>query len=370
MNLLVSKTLLVCLLVLVLRTVIVTGAAHDHGQCVRDARLEYNERMKKNLENIFDIDISTEARLVKDSHGHISVDHGETSYILKENSSVISDQHHTGRSQVRLESGDNVVILDTDHTGATSLTLMIRNSTHNCSVNLGEQTSDLHADLILHPVFFTLSFSPDGEYLIYLASSVVKTGEVEWSQYSPNMGGLHSWKEKVFRPTLYLVSVRTQEVTPLELDQGKVSGQSVWTQDSRHVITVARDHQWTPCPECTDQSTQLIMINIDTRQTRVLTSETTHVSPPRVVPGQDKIVFFSNSLTVDYTPPDSDETVSVPNLITAPQSLITMTLDTLETSMIIDENTKLDTNLGHIYSNRVHPWPHRMFLKVLINLIN
>ena len=91
-----------------------------------------------------------------------------------------------------------------------------------------------------------------------------------------------------------------------------------------------------------------------------LTSRHGHVSTPRVIPGQDNIIFFRNSLTVEY-----NET-RVPNSINAPQSLVMLSLDYPANSetVVVDEHDHFE-EFGHIYPDRVKPWPHAMFLQVI-----
>ena len=140
------------------------------------------------------------------------------------------------------------------------------------------------------------------------------------------------------------------------MPEGTIPGQTIWTRDGGHVITVARKDTWTPCPECTDQHTWLVMINartgvvvLDTR------SVAKHVSVPRVVPNSDQFLMFVNDLTVD----------NVPNTIDAPQSLVLSSL--VEGGQFLVNETSPLAGVGHIYPNRINPWPNRMFLKVDID---
>ena len=51
---------------------------------------------------------------------------------------------------------------------------------------------------MLHPSFFTLSFSPDGRRLVYLAEQLPDTGP-GFRPYTADKGGLGS-EYKVYRP--------------------------------------------------------------------------------------------------------------------------------------------------------------------------
>ena len=150
--------------------------------------------------------------------------------------------------------------------------------------------------------------------------------------------------------SLYILDVETQQVAPLTMPEGTIPGQTIWTRDGGHVITVAREDKWTPCPECTDQHTWLVKIDVMTGDVEMNTrSVAKHVSVPRVVPNTDLFLMFVNDLTVD----------NVPNNINAPQSLV---LDSL-----VEGDGHIHKHLGdhgQIYPNRINPWPNRMFLKV------
>ena len=85
--------------------------------------------------------------------------------------------------------------------GGTNLYLVVSNSSLNCTVKL--DTERIHGPLVLHPVFFTLAFSPDGRYVVYLAEREHKhKHETEhWRPYAANKGGLFlGTKYKVWRP--------------------------------------------------------------------------------------------------------------------------------------------------------------------------
>ena len=68
----------------------------------------------------------------------------------------------------------------------------------------------------------------------------------------------------MFYFSLYILDVETQQVASLSMPEGTIPGQTIWTRDGGHVITVAREDKWTPCPECTDQHTWLVKINVRT----------------------------------------------------------------------------------------------------------
>ena len=359
MDLLVSKTLLASLLVLAVRCGLVQAGAEVNRTCINQQRTEFNEKIKDTINRMDKVYIDKDARLFKDGFGDIEVDFGNTHYHLMANSTEIKSQHPVEKNKdiiVTSDSGDAEVKLRTESDGSLRMYLIIRNSTLNCTVIL--DTDDIHGDIILHPVFFTLSFSPDSKYLVYMAEGLA---DEEWNHYNyaPNLGGLH-WQYKVIRPQLFLVDVNSQEVSPLPLmSPDYVPGRTIWTRDSQHVITVARRNTWSPCPECTDYLTRLLMVGIQPRTHEFLTSERAHVSEPRVVPGQDSIVYFSNQLTVKHND------VRVPNSINAPQSLYIMNLKpNLSKTELVCEVHDVIEDIGHIYPSRVHPWPHRMFLKV------
>ena len=63
---------------------------------------------------------------------------------------------------------------------------------------LSPQTAGIHGGLVLHPSFFTLSFSPDGRRLVYLAEQLPDTGP-GFRPYTADKGGLGS-EYKVYRP--------------------------------------------------------------------------------------------------------------------------------------------------------------------------
>ena len=77
-----------------------------------------------------------------------------------------------------------------------------------------------------------------------------------------------------------------------------------------------------------------------------------HVSVPRVIPNTDHFVLFVNDLEVD----------GVPNNINAPRSLVMSSLTEAKPGHVLADVNSLSG--GNIYPNRIHPWPHRMFLKV------
>ena len=139
------------------------------------------------------------------------------------------------------------------------------------------------------------------------------------------------------------------------MPEGTIPGQTIWTRDGGHVITVAREDTWTPCPECTDQHTWLVKINVRTGEVELDTrSVAKHVSVPRVVPNSDQLLMFVNDLTVD----------NVPNTINAPQSLVlTSLMEDGQYEVLVNESSPLAG--GNIYPNRINPWPNRMFLKVI-----
>ena len=370
MNLLVSKTLVVCLLALAVRSVMTkyhNHHGHDHHDqqdsqdttqtqvnqtCVQYLKSLFDEDVKEVIQTVDKVKISKEARLYKNWNGNVEVDHGEDHGDDDHGHDPDPDPNlrfssETGNAELRVEKDDE---------GSTTMFLMVRNSTLNCTVKL--HTHHLHGNLILHPVFFTISFSPDGKYLVYMAEANKDTSN-SWSPYVTNKGGL-DWSYKVFRPTLFLVNVDTQEVSPITMPPGTVPGQSMWTYDSQSVVTVARWDRWTPCPECTDEASWLLKINVltpDDDDWLQLTSSTDHVSVPRSIPGTDHILFFKNHIHQDFNGSH------VPNSINAPQSLVNFCLKHNSGSALVDENKKIET-YEHIYPDRVSPWPHRMFLQV------
>ena len=355
MNLLISKALLVCLLVLAVKFSLAARHRHDHT-CVREAREKYNQEVQDMTEKIMAVDyeeIVKNTRLYRDTEGDINIDYGATSYLWSENSTEVRAQFtRPGSPHITTSSGDTEVRLEVTESGGTNLYLVVSNSSLNCTVKL--DTERLHGPLVLHPVFFTLSFSPDGKFVAYVAEALVD--HHHHTPYQPNIGGV-GWMKKVYRPRLFLLDVAGEVVREVETG-GLAAGQTVWLEDSRRLVSVVRSHHWSPCPQCTDYSTRLLLVNTDTGTSQLITSEEDHVSVPRVVPGHDAIVFFRNSLTVLH------ENVTIPNTINAPQSLVALSLTDLRETVIIDENKQLE-DIGRMYPNLVNPWPHRMFLKVV-----
>ena len=351
MTLLVSKALLVCLLALAIRS----SLAGKHDKCVKDKRHDYHHKVEDTIAKMNALDyeqIIKNTKLTKDSHGHIHIDYGDNSYVWQENSTEIMSQFSTSSPFLTVHwNQETEVRVETLETGDTALYLIVKNSTLNCTVKL--ETEALHGNLILHPVFFTLAFSPDGRFLVYVAEGL----KGHHQPYQPNIGG-PGWMEKVYRPSLFLLEVETQTVRPLPTDLAP--GQTVWLEDSRRLVTVVRPRRWSPCPECTDYSTRLLLLDTEDGHTHLLTSDHHHVSVPRVLPGQDAIVFFRNSLTVDHN------NVTIPNSVNAPQSLVALSMKDHMETVIIDEEMELE-DAGKIYPARVNPWPHKMFLEVTIS---
>ena len=125
------------------------------------------------------------------------MDHGDVSYILHDGSTEIKRQFPDKNPHLRFSSdtGDAEVRVEMEDDGSTKMFLIVRNATLNCTVKL--HTSDLHGNLILHPVFFTMQFSPDSSHLIYMAEALYDTDHDTWTQYTPNIAGIHSsYKEK------------------------------------------------------------------------------------------------------------------------------------------------------------------------------
>ena len=155
--------------------------------------------------------------------------------------------------------------------------------------------------------------------------------------------------------SLSILDVETQQVASLTMPEGTIPGQTIWTKDGGHVITVARADKWTPCPECTDQHTWLVKISVRTGEVEMNSrSAAKHVSVPRVVPNTDLFLMFVNDLTVD----------NVPNTINAPQSLVLSSLIEGDQDQMLVNYTSQLGGIGQIYPNRIHPWPNRMFLEV------
>ena len=351
MNLLVSKALLFCMLALAAKFCL---AKNDPG-CVEEARKKYREEVRDITDRMMAVDhkeIIRNTRLYKDTGGDIDIDYGDTSYLFEENSTEVTSQFSSPASpHITASWGEAEVRLEVSESGQTSLFLIVSNSTLNCTVKL--DTERLHGNLVLHPVFFTLSFSDDGKYLAYVAEALLD----HHAPYQPNIGGV-GWMKKVYRPRLFLLAVAGETVR--EVDTGGLAvGQTVWLEDSTRLVSVVRPPTWSPCPQCTDYSTRLLLININTGHTQLITSEDHHVSVPRVVPGHNAIVFFRNSLTVLH------HNVTIPNSINAPQSLVALSLTDYKETVIIDETRELE-DIGKMYPNLVNPWPHRMFLKVTV----
>ena len=198
MNLLVSKTLLICLLVLAARSAL---ASHHEGvntTCVEEVIEGFNDKVKEVNEALERVSLGEEATLYK-SHGHIHIDHGASVYTTEDNSTEVRQQIRTEGNMVKTiamsgPSGHTEVGIEE----GVGLFLNITNSTINCKISV--QTEGVHGDIILHPVFFTLAFSPDGRYVIYLAERLPDKSR-DWSPYVANKGGLAlGTKYKVRRP--------------------------------------------------------------------------------------------------------------------------------------------------------------------------
>ena len=355
MNLLISKTLLVCLLALAVKFAL----GKKDANCVEEAREKYNQEVMDITERIMAVDhkeIIKNTRLYKDTEGEINLDYGSSSYLWTENSTEVRAQYSRPASpHITVSWGHTEVRLEVTESGRTNLYLVVSNSSLNCTVKL--DTERIHGNLVLHPVFFSLSFSPDGKYVAYVAEGLVD--HHHHTPYQPNIGGV-GWMKKVYRPRLFLLDVAGETVRQVETG-GLAAGQTVWLEDSRRLVSLVRSHHWSPCPQCTDYDTRLLLINTDTGTSQLITSEEHHVSVPRVIPGHDAIVFFRNSLTVQH------QNVTIPNTVNAPQSLVALSLTDLKETVIIDETKQLE-DIGKMYPNLVNPWPHRMFLKVSIQM--
>ena len=199
MNLLVSKTLLICLLVLAVRSARASHHAGVNTTCVQEVMDSFNDKVKEVNEMLERVSLGEGATLYKCPDGHIHIDHGASVYTKEDNSTEV-------RRQIRTEGNIVKTISSSGPSGHTEvgiekdggLFLNITNSTINCKISV--QTEEVHGAIILHPVFFTLAFSPDGRYVIYLAERL-KDKSQDWSPYVANKGGL--WmgtKYKVWRP--------------------------------------------------------------------------------------------------------------------------------------------------------------------------
>ena len=345
MNLLISKALLVCLLALAVRFCL---AKRNDPACVEKERKKYSQEVTDITERMMAVDhkeIIKNTRLYRDTEGDIKIDYGDNSYLFVENSTEVRSQFSRAPSpHITASFGDTEVKVE-----GSSLYLIVSNSTLNCTVKL--DTEGLHGPLVLHPVFSSLSFSPDGKFVAYVAEGLAD----HHAPYQPNIGGV-GWMKKVYRPRLFLLDIAGEKVREVETG-GRAVGQTVWLEDSRRLVSVVRPASWSPCPQCSDYQTRLLLSDTTTGASHFLTSEDHHVSVPRVVPGQDAIVFFRNSLTVIH------DNVTIPNTINAPQSLVALSLTDHKETIIIDESKELE-DIGKIYPNLVNPWPNRMFLKV------
>ena len=202
MNLLVSKALLVCLLVLAVRSAL--GRHHEgvNTTCVEKLMEKFNDKVGEVNEVLERVSLGEDASLYKCPHGVIHIDHGDSVYTTEDNSTEVRRQFRTqgqfvkraastgpsGHTEVGIEEG-------------VGLVLNITNSTINCQISI--QTEEVHGDVILHPVFFTLAFSPDGRYVVYLAEREHKHKHEtkHWRPYAANKGGLFlGTKYKVWRP--------------------------------------------------------------------------------------------------------------------------------------------------------------------------
>ena len=324
MNLLVSKALIICLfvhwlkisfgkshlkagygagasnleegsgdiLVDSIKDVLIDGSINN--SCVENMKHEFEDNLKKYVD-LLSTDIHSDIKLYKD-HDHIHLDFGSHKYIkYEENSTEVEFVEHNHSKYVSVEWNEIEAKVETSSSGSTTLFIKTSNSTLNCTYLV--DTSKHHGNIILHPVFFTLAFSPDGQKLMYLAEAPPNPA-LDWIRFSPHLGG--NWKYKVKKPLLFVLDIQSREIKKQAVPDGHVAGKSLWKPDSASIITVVRPMRFTPCPECTDHPTRLVQIDVVTGSFDYLSEAEDHVSFPAFTPDGEHMLFFKNKLWINH----------------------------------------------------------------------
>eukprot|EP00090_Calanus_glacialis_P003352 TRINITY_DN12483_c0_g1_i6.p1 TRINITY_DN12483_c0_g1~~TRINITY_DN12483_c0_g1_i6.p1 ORF type:complete len:954 (-),score=189.63 TRINITY_DN12483_c0_g1_i6:91-2922(-) len=389
MHLLVSKTLLLCLLVHWIKfssgfsylkagvDLGETSLAFEEGSgdnldvtiealiegsinnsCVENLKHEFDENLNKYVDLLGE-GIHPDMKLYICDHGDIHVDYGDHNYIKDEaenSTEVIAVEclHPPSTvypKYVTTEWNDIEAKVEISSTGSTKLYISTSNTTMNCSYLIDHHHH--HANIILHPVFFTLEFSPNGQKLMYLAEALPNPA-LDWIRFSPNLGG--NWKYIVKKPQLIVLDILSREITVHAVQNGHIAGKSLWNPDSTRIITVTRPLRYNPCPECTDHPTRLVQIDTVTGTLDYLSEHEDHVSFPALTPDTGSILYFKNKLQINHY-----EKV-VPSSHNAPQSLFMISLEDGTVTVLVDEDIGLDGENG-LYPDLVKPWPRRMFLE-------
>merc|ERR1712013_139741 len=239
----------------------------------------------------------TNIRLYLCPHGDLHVDFAGHKYEKKENSTDLVSVEVTHPPSDHfpkyktVEWNDITAKVEISRDGSTNLYISTTNTTMNCSYLIDHHGT--HGNIVLHPLFFTLQFSPNGAKLLYLAEALLSPS-LAWPVFSPNLGG--DWPYSVRRPQLCVMDIVTRSITMYPLPTGYVAGVSLWHPDSVSIITVARKARYNPCPECTDQPTRLAQLDTTSGEVLFLSGEEYHVSQPVIIPGNTHILYFRNKL--------------------------------------------------------------------------
>jgi len=332
-----------------------TDNFHDgsiNDTCVQNHKLEFDENLLK-YSDLLSISIHKDITLYEDDLHEVQFYFGNHIYMTSDEegaTEVISVLENHGK-HVTAMWNDIEAKIETSMDGRTSLYIQTSNTTLNCTYLV--DTSKHHGNIILHPVFFTLAFSHDGEKLMYLAEALPNPA-IDWIRFSPNLGG--NWKYKVKKPLLFVLDIKTRTIMQHHVTAGHVAGKSLWIPYSKNVITVTRPMRYTPCPECTDHPTRLVQIDTDTGAFDILSEANDHVSFPACTPDGGSILFFKNKLHINH------HEKMVPSSNNAPQSLVMVSLEDKNITVLVDEDFGLNGEQG-LYPHVVNPWAKRMFLE-------
>jgi len=343
-------------------TALIDGSVNT--SCVENMKREFDENLEHYVRNLGE-DIHTDITLYMD-HDKIHIDYGGHAYKKDENSTeVISVECTHPPSNVfpkykTAEWNEIKAKVEISSSGSTALYITTSNTTMNCSYLIDHHHH--HGNIVLHPVFYTLEFSPNGQKLLYLAETLPNPA-LDWVRFSPNLGG--NWKYTVKKPQLFVVDILSREITMHPVPHGHVAGKSLWIPDSERIITVARPLRFNPCPECTDHPTRLVQIDTATGTVDYLSEPEDHVSFPVITPDNGHILFFKNKLHIShqlYNLSGIQREKSVPSSNNAPQSLVMECLEHKKVTVLIDEDFGTDGENG-LYPHLVKPWANRIFLQ-------
>merc|ERR1712168_539067 len=134
---------------------------------------EFDEMLIRNVKLINEDIHYTNIRLYICPHGNVHVDFAGHKYEKKENSTDIVSVEATHPPSDHfpkyktVEWNDMTAKVEIAHNGNTHLYIATSNTTMNCSYLIDHHGN--HGNIVLHPLFFTLQFSPSGGKLLYLA---------------------------------------------------------------------------------------------------------------------------------------------------------------------------------------------------------